>query len=351
MLSPRVAPQMIGLGLIEAVPERDILALADPEDADGDGISGRPNPVLSERIRSADARALRAEGRRNRRSASRPPPPFSGDIGTSTSILADAWGECTEAQATAAGRGDGGTPEAGDEVLDLVTFYSRNVAVPARRDVGDPQVLAGKRVFYEAGCPACHSSEVRHRPAGGPAGAELPADLALHRPPAARHGRGLADRRPEARADGREWRTAPLWGIGLTATVTGHRASCTTAGRAHLLEAILWHGGEAQAARDAVAALPKDERVALIRFLASLDADWGQSPHVDHPGPPLSSDRTGEAPVAPRPVRRPEPMAEGERGAAWIVLRNRDAPARAGADCACRRAEGVPSARRAGKAL
>ena len=155
-------------------------------------------------------------------------------------------------------------------MLDLVTFYSRNLAVPARRDLGDPQVLRGKRVFYEAGCAGCHQPKfVTERLADRPEQSfQLIwpyTDLLLHD-----MGEGLADHRPEGAASGREWRTAPLWGIGLTETVTG-QASFLHDGRARtLLEAVLWHGGEAQAARDRVVALPKAEREALIRFLESL---------------------------------------------------------------------------------
>jgi CxxC motif-containing protein (DUF1111 family) len=269
MLSPRVAPQMIGLGLLEAIPEADILALADPDDADGDGISGRPNMVLSE---ETGAPMLGRFGWKagqptiREQSASA----FSGDIGLSTPVLRDGWGECSEAQAACREAPHGGTPEADETVLDLVTFYSRNLAVPARRDVGDPQVLQGKRLFYEAGCAACHNPKF--------VTARLPdqpeqsfqliwpyTDLLLHD-----MGEGLADHRPEARASGAEWRTAPLWGIGLTEAVTG-RASFLHDGRARtLMEAVLWHGGEAQTARDRVAGMSAADREALVRFLESL---------------------------------------------------------------------------------
>ena len=155
-------------------------------------------------------------------------------------------------------------------MLDLVTFYSRNLAVPARRDLDDPEVLEGKRVFYEAGCAGCHRPKfVTDRLADQPEQSfQLIwpyTDLLLHD-----MGAGLADDRPEVRASGSEWRTAPLWGIGLTETVTG-QASFLHDGRARtLMEAVLWHGGEAEAARDRVAQLPKAERDALIRFLESL---------------------------------------------------------------------------------
>ena len=269
MISPRVAPQMIGLGLLEAVPEEDILARADPDDADGDGISGRPNRVLSE---ETGAPMLGRFGWKagqptiREQSASA----FSGDIGISTAVLPDGWGECTEAQAGCRAAPHGGAPEADDTVLDLVTFYSRNLAVPARRDLDDPEVLRGKALFYEAGCAACHApkfvtARLPDRPEQSFQLIWPYSDLLLHD-----MGEGLADHRPEARASGTEWRTAPLWGIGLTETVTG-RASFLHDGRARtLLEAVLWHGGEAQAARDRVVAMDAGEREALVRFLELL---------------------------------------------------------------------------------
>jgi CxxC motif-containing protein (DUF1111 family) len=195
---------------------------------------------------------------------------FSGDIGISTPLELQPWGDCTDAEAACRAQPHGGDPEADDTVLDLVTFYSRNLAVPARRAPEDPEVLRGKRVFYESGCAACHNPKfVTDRLADQPEQSfQLIwpyTDLLLHD-----MGEGLADDRPEVRASGREWRTAPLWGVGLTETVTG-RASFLHDGRARtLLEAVLWHGGEAQAARDTVAQLPKTDRDALIRFLESL---------------------------------------------------------------------------------
>lgn len=154
--------------------------------------------------------------------------------------------------------------------LDLVTFYSRNLAVPARRDVGDPQVLRGKEVFYTTGCIACHQpSFVTHRLQDRPEHSfQLIwpySDMLLHD-----LGEGLADHQPEARANGREWRTAPLWGIGLTKQVSGHSYFLHDGRARSLLEAVLWHGGEAEAQRNAVIEMPKADRDALIKFLESL---------------------------------------------------------------------------------
>ncbi len=275
MLSPRVAPQMIGLGLLEAVPAADILAGVDEDDADGDGISGRANivwspdfdrPMLGRFGLKAGAATIREQ------SAGA----FAGDMGLSNALHPDPWGDCTPAQTDCRNAPDGQDPgirdglEVDGESLDLVTFYSRNLAVPDRRDMADPQVLHGKQVFYDIGCTACHTpkfvtARLTDRPEQSFQLIWPYSDLLLHD-----MGPGLADNRPEARATGSEWRTAPLWGIGLTEQVTG-TASFLHDGRARsLLEAVLWHGGEAQAARDAVISLPAPDRAALLDFLESL---------------------------------------------------------------------------------
>ncbi|MFT6451168.1 MAG: CxxC motif-containing protein (DUF1111 family) [Halocynthiibacter sp.] len=274
MLSPRITPQMIGLGLLEAIPAGDILAGSDPDDRDGDGISGRANvvasvefgrPMLGRFGLKAGAPSIKEQ------SAAA----FAGDIGISSPMFPAHWGDCTPAQTDCQSAPHGDNPaqdgfEISAESLDLVTFYSRNLAVPARRDEGDPQVLRGKKIFYETGCIACHTPKfVTHRLSGQPEQSfQLIwpySDMLLHD-----MGEGLADNRPEARATGSEWRTPPLWGIGLTAQVSGH-SNYLHDGRAQtLLEAVLWHGGEAQATRDAIIASDPADRAALIRFLESL---------------------------------------------------------------------------------
>ncbi len=275
MLSPRVAPQMIGLGLLEAIPAEDILAREDPGDADGDGISGRANivwsaefdrPMLGRFGLKAGAATIREQ------SAGA----LAGDMGLSSILHPAPWGDCTEAQQSCRTAPHGQEPGVRDglevdrESLDLITFYSRNLGVPARRNVDDPQVLHGKQVFHEAGCVACHTPKfVTHRLVDQPEQSfQLIwpySDLLLHD-----MGEGLADNRPEARATGREWRTAPLWGIGMTETVSGHTRFLHDGRARNLLEAILWHGGEATASQRAVIALPAPDRAALITFLESL---------------------------------------------------------------------------------
>lgn len=275
MFSPRIAPQMIGLGLLEAIPAADILVNADPDDLDGDGISGRPNIVWS---REFDMPMLGRFGLKagtatvNEQSAGA----FAGDIGISNPLFPGGWGECTEAQEHCRNAVHGEEPdnrenlEVDSEGLELVTFYSRNLGVPARRNVDAPEVLRGKQIFYETGCISCHTPAfVTHRLEDQVEQSfQLIwpySDMLLHD-----MGEGLADHRPEARATGREWRTPPLWGIGLTRQVSGHTYFLHDGRARSLLEAILWHGGEAQNMRDAVVAMEPDARADLIAFLESL---------------------------------------------------------------------------------
>ncbi|WP_299968865.1 di-heme oxidoredictase family protein [uncultured Roseobacter sp.] len=274
MISPRVAPQMIGLGLLDAIPAADILARVDPDDADGDGISGRAQIVMSSEhgVPMLGRFGLKAgQPSVKEQSASA----FAGDIGISSTLHPDGFGECTAAQTACRSAAHGNTDahdgaEIGTEGLDLVTFYSSNLGVPARRDVDDTQVLHGKRVFYETGCIACHTPKhVTHRLTDQPEQSfQLIwpyTDMLLHD-----MGPGLADNRPEARATGREWRTPPLWGIGLTEQVSGHTYFLHDGRARSLLEAVLWHGGEAEAQRQSVIDMPPPDRAALIRFLESL---------------------------------------------------------------------------------
>ncbi len=273
MISPRVAPQMIGLGLLEAIPTGDILSLADPDDLDGDGISGRASIVMSSEF------GVPMLGRFGHKAGmpsvkEQSAGAFSGDMGLSTPLHTSSAGDCTDAQRDCLAAPDGADAETGLEVspesLDLVTFYARNLGVPERRGPADPEVLQGKVVFYGLGCTSCHTPKFVTGRMDGDVAQSFQliwpyTDLLLHD-----MGEGLADHRPEGRATGREWRTAPLWGIGLTEQVSG-QATFLHDGRARsLLEAILWHGGEAENARDGVVALQKTDRNALIRYLESL---------------------------------------------------------------------------------
>ena len=273
-LSPRVAPPMIGLGLLEAVHPADILAGADPEDENGDGISGRAREVRSGETGEvsvgrfgwkAAAPSIRTQTARA----------FSTDIGISTPEFPDPFGECAPAQEECrkmphGAQEDLGGFEAPESALSLVVHYSAHLAVPARRDSADANVLNGKRIFHAAGCAQCHRPKfVTRRDAARPEHRfQLiwpHTDLLLHD-----MGPGLADHRPEEGASGREWRTPPLWGIGLTRTVGGHSLFLHDGRARNLLEAILWHGGEGEAAKNQTVQMTPAERADLIRFLESL---------------------------------------------------------------------------------
>jgi CxxC motif-containing protein (DUF1111 family) len=269
--SARIAPPMIGLGLLEAIPEEAILANAEAQAREKNGIAGRPNRVWD------DAQQKTVLGRFGWK-AGQPNlnqqnvHAFSGDMGLTTSLRPI--DDCTDAQTACKqapnGNGPDGEPEVSDNILRLVLFYSRNLAVPARRDVGAPQVLAGKNLFFQAGCQSCHTP--KYTTAANAAEPELAnqvirpySDLLLHD-----MGDGLADHRTEFQASGRDWRTPPLWGIGLTQTVNGHTQFLHDGRARNLLEAVLWHGGEAQAAQQQVLSFNAEQRAALLAFLNSL---------------------------------------------------------------------------------
>ncbi|MGS0541989.1 c-type cytochrome [Pseudomonas sp. Y5-11] len=269
--SARVAPPMIGLGLLEAIPEDAILANAAAQAKENNGINGRANRVWD------DAQQKTVMGRFGWK-AGQPNlnqqnvHAFSGDMGLTTSLRP--FDDCTDAQTACKqapnGNGPDGEPEVSDNILRLVLFYTRNLAVPARRGVNDGQVLAGKNLFFQAGCQSCHTP--KYTTAANAAEPELAnqvirpySDLLLHD-----MGEGLADHRSEFQASGRDWRTPPLWGIGLTQAVSGHTQFLHDGRARNLLEAVLWHGGEAQQAQQQVLSFNAEQRAALLAFLNSL---------------------------------------------------------------------------------
>lgn len=269
--SARVAPPMIGLGLLEAIPDEAILANAEAQAKDKNGIAGRPNRVWDDvQQKTVFGRFGWKAGQPNLNQQN--VHAFSGDMGLTTSLRP--FDDCTDAQTACKqapnGNGPDGEPEVSDNILRLVLFYSRNLAVPARRDVSAPQVLAGKTLFFQAGCQSCHTP--KYTTAANAAEPELAnqvirpySDLLLHD-----MGDGLADNRTEFQASGRDWRTPPLWGIGLTQAVSGHTQFLHDGRARNLLEAVLWHGGEAQAAREQVLSFNAEQRAALLAFLNSL---------------------------------------------------------------------------------
>jgi len=273
MLSPRIAPPISGLGLIEAIPAADIVAQADPHDSDGDGISGRAAVAWSiEHGQWMLGRFGHKAGQPTLRQ--QVAAALSTDLGLSTPLFPAAWGDCTAAQTACRnaphGDGDVRVHEVDTIALDLMTLYTANLGVPERRQVAAPQVLRGKELFYRAGCQACHTPNfVTHRLTDTPERSfQLIwpySDFLLHD-----MGDGLADSRPEGIATQKEWRTPPLWGIGL-AKAASPEAGFLHDGRARtLLEAVLWHGGEAAAAQARVRQMGRSERDALVAFLESL---------------------------------------------------------------------------------
>ena len=265
-VSPRVAPAMIGLGLLEAIPDATLEALADEADRDGDGISGRTNVVWDARERRE--RTGRFGWKANQPSiAQQTAGAFLGDLGITSSLFSEEG--CPEPQAACRAAPTGGVPELSDQKLDAVTLYARTLAVPARRAAGDAAVRRGDELFAAIGCASCHTARLRTGPSDVPALAEQTirpyTDLLLHD-----MGEGLADNRPDGRASGSEWRTPPLWGVGLLERVSKH-ATLLHDGRARgFAEAILWHGGEAQGVRDRFKALSAQDRAAVIAFLGAL---------------------------------------------------------------------------------
>ena len=263
-LSPRVALSVFGLGLLEAIPEETILAYADEADANGDGISGKPNyvwDVVQQRY------ALGRFGWK----ANQPTllqqvaAAYHDDMGITTSLFMTE-NSAGQAQLTE----QSVTPEVSDEILDVVTFYVQTLAVPARRNVDDPQVKQGERLFAKAQCASCHVPTLRTGVLEGVPSVSNQTiqpftDMLLHD-----MGPELADNRSDFRANGREWRTPPLWGIGLVKRVNGHTNFLHDGRARDLMEAILWHGGEAETSRQAVEQMSKGEREALIAFLESL---------------------------------------------------------------------------------
>ena len=266
-ISPRVANQVIGLGFLEAISEQQLLSWSDPDDLDGDGISGSPNYVWSE------VQQQRTVGRFGWK-ANQPDvlqqtaAAFNGDMGITTWVYPNE--NCAQGQQACADAPNGGSPEIEDEDLDKVVLYVRSLAVPARRNLDKPEVKAGKLLFNQIGCNHCHIPKMvtdQHPEMKAFSNKTIRpyTDLLLHD-----MGPGLADGIEDYEASGSEWRTPPLWGIGLFSVVNDHTRYLHD-GRAHnLMEAVLWHDGEAKAAKEKVLELSAAERDQLIQFLQSL---------------------------------------------------------------------------------
>jgi len=283
-VSERGGPIAVGLGLLEAVPAASILALADPDDADGDGISGRPNLVTPPSFmavpEACDCNSCVAVGeggclllaRFGRKATAvdlvhQTVVAYRNDMGVTSDLI-------TEDLFNPLAGGPGGDhapdPEVGSSEVANVVFYLRTLRAPLRRDAGDADVQQGEALFAEIGCADCHVPTLRTGPSAiaplNETDAAADTDLLLHD-----MGPGLADDYPEESATGNEWRTTPLWGIGIVGNVLGGRVFYLHDGRAQTLrEAIEWHAGEAERARNAFDALTGGEQDQLLRFLESL---------------------------------------------------------------------------------
>jgi CxxC motif-containing protein (DUF1111 family) len=267
MLSPRVAPTIIGLGLLELVPEQSLRAIAAEQANKSNGIAGRLNRVWD---KTAGEMAPGRYGWKGEQPSvlQQTAGAFVGDMGITSSLFPEE--NCTAAEEVCAQQPSGGHPEVSDKILKDVVTYARTLAVPARRDWTNAMVLRGKALFARADCAECHVPKLQTGDC-----ADLPelsnqtvrpySDLLLHD-----MGEALADNRPVFEAGPRDWRTPPLWGIGLVFKINGHTCFLHDGRARNLAEAILWHGGEAKNASEKFRAMPKAEREALIAFLQSL---------------------------------------------------------------------------------
>lgn len=273
-VSPRIAPQVIGIGLLEAIPEAEIERNAAEQAAMPGPIKGQPNRVWDvvagrEMIGRFGWKANVATIAHQTAGA------FLGDIGITSSVFPDETCTPKQTDCRAAPRGARGqTPEIDDKTLHDVIFYQATLAPPARRRARDAQVLQGQKLFAQAQCAVCHrpsyvtgEGPFPHLTSPALKGQTIwpYTDLLLHD-----MGEALADGRPDFRANGRQWRTPPLWGLGLLRDVNGHQRLLHD-GRANgVLEAILWHGGEAEDSKNQVLRMSREDREALVKFVESL---------------------------------------------------------------------------------
>jgi CxxC motif-containing protein (DUF1111 family) len=271
MVSPRIAPQLIGVGLLEAIPEADILRNAADQAAAPGPIKGQPNrvwdafaetPMLGRFGWKANAATI----------AHQTAAAFVGDIGITSSRFPNEG--CTPTQSDCLAAPSGGKPEIDDETFTDVVFYQSTLAPPARRNAADAQVQRGQKLFAQAQCAACHRPS--YVTGDGPfpemtskalAGQRIwpYTDLLLHD-----MGPALADGRPDFAATGQQWKTPPLWGIGLIRDVNGHQRLLHDGRARGVLEAVLWHGGQAEASKQRVLKMSRAEREAMVKFVESL---------------------------------------------------------------------------------
>lgn len=264
LLSPRLAPPVFGAGLLENIPEQTILSYVDDKDANGDGITGKANYVYNPYTKKTELGRFGLKANTSSLLV-QVATAYQQDMGV-TSYVQGA--ESVFGQSQYDGKND--DPELPDSILNAVAFYVKTLAVPARRNTTDAEVKAGQTLFTQLNCSGCHRPTMQ-------TGVDLNlsqisnqrihpyTDLLVHD-----MGEGLADNRPDFLASGREWRTMPLWGIGLFEKTNGTPYYLHD-GRARTIEeAILWHDGEAKKAKNAYMQLSKADRDRLIKFLQSL---------------------------------------------------------------------------------
>jgi CxxC motif-containing protein (DUF1111 family) len=278
LISPRVAQQNPGLGLLEAIPEETLLFNADPNDTNKDGISGRANYVTD----TADGKTKigRFGWKANQPNINHQNQgAFLGDLGVTSALFLteNCPGTQTVGVPTAAncnfpgntGRGVG-VAEVNANSISAINTYMLTISAPGRRNHTDATVVRGRNLMVSVGCTKCHLAEIKTGTLSGTTEVSNQTlrpytDLLLHD-----MGTALADGRPDGLADGNEWRTPPLWGVGLIKSVNGHD-NLLHDGRARgFAEAILWHGGEAETSKQNFRALSKTDRDAMIKFLDSM---------------------------------------------------------------------------------
>ncbi len=265
MVSPRIGPPVFGLGLLEAVPESFITALADENDIDGDGISGKPNYVWNAETNQLELGRFGWKGV-NPTVMQQCAGAYNDDMGITTPYfpIESSFGQTNNTDLST------NDPELNQEELDNVAFYCRTLGVPAPRDIDNLDVIYGEKLFNDINCTGCHTTSLTT--GFFPGIPEISNQTIFPFSDGLLHdmGFGLADDRPSFDADGHEWKTRPLWGIGLTELVGGHTNYLHDGRARNIEEAILWHGGEASKSISLFKALNSIERAQLIKFLNSL---------------------------------------------------------------------------------
>ncbi len=272
LYSIRVAPAIHGMGLLELIAEQDLQTISDENDVNNDGISGRLNQVwdVEKQATVAGRFGLKANKPTLKMIVAGA---FKNDLGISNPLFPDQ--PCTTNQPSCLAVRNGNTERHGnvelsESLLTLTSNFNRDLAPVIRRNIQDENVMQGRTLFYQVGCNQCHTPRfITQKSDSAPHLSEQIiwpySDLLLHD-----MGSELADGRPDFLATGNEWRTPPLWGVGLLQQVNGSNTLLHD-GRARTIEeAVLWHGGEASKVKARFIQLEKSEREALIKFVNSL---------------------------------------------------------------------------------